>query len=116
MFGRKKESKADEKSAEVSGAFEQQVSPATKSDPVYAPSPWDEHQTTDGTAPEAGIVARAGKPLQPGVVVATQKAIAEALKTVLLSLTKDSHPGIHCFNISGLFKACQTISLLTFSL
>ena len=82
LFGRKKENKADEKSAEVSGAFEQQESPATKSDPVYAPCPWDEHQTPDGTAPESGVVARAGKPLQPGVIVASQGAIAEALKTV----------------------------------
>ena len=82
LFGRKKESKTDEKSAEVPGALEQQASQAKISEPIYAPSPWDEHQITDGTTPEAGVVARAGKPLQPGMVVASQGAVAEALKTV----------------------------------
>ena len=82
MFGRKKENKANDKPAEVSGALEQQASQPKKSEPIYAPSPWDEHQNTDGTAPETGVVARAGMPLQPGMVVTSQGAIAEALKTV----------------------------------
>ena len=51
-------------------------------EPVYAPSPWDEHQETEGDIPAGGVVARAGNPLQSGVELASEDAISQALKTV----------------------------------
>ena len=39
--------------------------------------------------------------------------VATALNVVLFSFSKDSHPGIHCFKISGLLSAFQTTSFLT---
>ena len=86
FFGRKKDEPVDSSQVEPkedqkqSGAH--QVDSVQMPDPVYAPSPWDEHQETDGEVPVAGVVARAGNPLQPGTELASKEAISQALKTV----------------------------------
>lgn len=84
LFGRKK----DKGEVESQPQTNPQPEPAVDSPPppapdevIYAPSPWDEHQT-GGEMIEAGVVAHAGEPLTPGTAVASREAIAEALKTV----------------------------------
>ena len=86
FFGRKKDETVDNPQAELkkeenqSGA--QLEVPGQEPEPVFAPSPWDEHQEADGDIPASGIVARAGNPLQSGVELASKEAISQALKTV----------------------------------
>ena len=71
----------DTESDQKQSTEELNSSPPT-SDLVYSPSPWDEHQAMDGDIPAAGVVAKAGSPLQSGTELATREAIGEALKTV----------------------------------
>ena len=85
IFGRKKSEPVEERIVEVKSEhkpMEQPQSSTQTPDPVYAPSPWDEHQAMDGDVPETGVVARAGNPLQPGTELASKDKIGEALKTV----------------------------------
>ena len=86
LFGSKKDVNMEEKSTEKredsQQLTQQPTSPTQTPDPVYSPTPWDEHQSTEGVDVEAGIVARAGEPIKPGTTVANHEAITEALKTV----------------------------------
>ena len=85
IFGRKKSEPVEERIVEVKSEhkpMEQPQSSTQTPDPVYAPSPWDEHQAMDGDVPATGVVARAGNPLQPGTELASKEKIGEALKTV----------------------------------
>jgi FeS assembly SUF system protein len=88
IFGRKKSEPVEEDIVAVKSESEllkQPQSSMETQDPVYAPSPWDEHQALDGDVPETaldGVVARAGNPLQPGTELASKEEIGEALKTV----------------------------------
>ena len=85
IFGRNKSEPVEEDIVAVKSESEllkQPQSSIETQDPVYAPSPWDEHQAMDGDVPETGVVARAGNPLQPGTELASKEEIGEALKTV----------------------------------
>ena len=85
IFGRKKSEPVEEEIVAVKSESEllkQPQSSMETQDPVYAPSPWDEHQPLDADPPATGVVARAGNPLQPGTELASKEAIGEALKTV----------------------------------
>ena len=85
IFGRKKSEPVEERIVEVKSEhkpMEQPQSSTQTPDPVYAPSPWDEHQAMDGDVPKTGVVARAGNPLQPGTELASKEEIGVALKTV----------------------------------
>ena len=85
IFGRKKSEPVEEDIVAVKSESEllkQPQSSMETQDPVYAPSPWDEHQAMDGDVPETGVVARAGNPLQTGTELASKEEIGEALKTV----------------------------------
>ena len=65
IFGRKKSEPAEEDIVAVmseSELLKQPQSSMETQDPVYTPSPWDEHQAMDGDVPETGVVARAGNP------------------------------------------------------
>ncbi len=52
-------------------------------DPDFGPTPWDAHPADEGTI-EAGLVGKAGTPLDPPVTAspASKEAMVEALKTV----------------------------------
>ena len=54
LFGSKKDVKMEKKSNEVPGdsaqPTRQPTSPTQTPDPVYNPTPWDDHQSTDGMA------------------------------------------------------------------
>lgn len=92
IFGKKKRDiaetvSADEPAMATAVSSSQMPDPAPEApQPVYAPSPWDEHDMGmdigEGGEIEAGLVARAGSSLEPGSAVADRDAIATALKTV----------------------------------
>ena len=48
----------------------------------YGMSPYDGHMTTPNPEELQDFVAHAGEPLRPGIAVASQELIVEALKTV----------------------------------